>query len=563
MIQPTQAKQKAAKKVGVLLLGLVFSASCQMTVPAGEASIQTQSGTPENAHVNYQDVVGDDVVELDLSDASHINLDDLNDSESVIVALYSFSNNSQSNSFQIDENNSTELSFSKTAHPDSTSQGETNLTESFHGKLNDWEGDLNLSHKHESSDLQFANLSVNEGSTRKFKVLNSFSNSSSYESISAVLLYSGKFFNYYVDSRDLNVLTQDDVRELSQTFEEIVPLERDLFGKESDVDGDGKFNIVSSQVVNRLTQGGAGFVTGFFLATDLYDSSQYSISNQTEVIYTMVPDPDGTYGTSVAKSFAVNNIIKGVLPHEFQHLISYNQHVFVNGGFAEESWLNEGLSHLAEDLTSVVEKNELGLSHYESQNSTVEYSDNFMAGYGKENPSRVSSYLAQVSNVCFTCGSTLSQRGGAYLFVKHLYESAEQNQYAQLSSGKELIRYLLDTRLRGIDNVVNAVFDSSDESLFKELMSDFTLKLYFAGSDSVDEQYDYVGIDLRGLAYDNRGTFLNGPSIQTVDSLPFVDTLSGSSVSFIEIPKSVLQENSDVLSIVKGSSSDVGAFLIQ
>ena len=225
--------------------------------------------------------------------------------------------------------------------------------------------------------------------------------------------------------------------------------------------------------------------------------------------------------------------------------------------------MNEGLSHLAEDLTSVVEKNELGLSHYESQNSTVEYSDNFMAGYGKENPSRVSSYLAQVSNVCFTCGSTLSQRGGAYLFVKHLYESAEQNQYAQLSSGKELIRYLLDTRLRGIDNVVNAVFDSSDESLFKELMSDFTLKLYFAGSDSVDEQYDYVGIDLRGLAYDNRGTFLNGPSIQTVDSLPFVDTLSGSSVSFIEIPKSVLQENSDVLSIVKGSSSDVGAFLIQ
>ena len=36
--------------------------------------------------------------------------------------------------------------------------------------------------------------------------------------------------------------------------------------------------------------------------------------------------------------------------HEFQHMISFNQHVLVRGGNAEETWLNEGLSSFAEEL---------------------------------------------------------------------------------------------------------------------------------------------------------------------------------------------------------------------
>jgi len=36
--------------------------------------------------------------------------------------------------------------------------------------------------------------------------------------------------------------------------------------------------------------------------------------------------------------------------HEFQHMISFNQHVLVRGGDAEVLWLNEGFSHYAEEL---------------------------------------------------------------------------------------------------------------------------------------------------------------------------------------------------------------------
>jgi hypothetical protein len=36
--------------------------------------------------------------------------------------------------------------------------------------------------------------------------------------------------------------------------------------------------------------------------------------------------------------------------HEFQHMISFNQHVLLRGGRSEDTWLNEGLSHFAEEL---------------------------------------------------------------------------------------------------------------------------------------------------------------------------------------------------------------------
>jgi hypothetical protein len=38
--------------------------------------------------------------------------------------------------------------------------------------------------------------------------------------------------------------------------------------------------------------------------------------------------------------------------HEFQHMISYNQHVLIRGGATEQNWLNEGLSMFAEELAA-------------------------------------------------------------------------------------------------------------------------------------------------------------------------------------------------------------------
>jgi hypothetical protein len=75
-------------------------------------------------------------------------------------------------------------------------------------------------------------------------------------------------------------------------------------------------------------------------------SSQF---NHGEVFYSIVADPDSTL--SCAHSRAE---VKGLTPvtftHEFQHMISFVQHVVVHGGQSEEGWLDEGLSKYAEEI---------------------------------------------------------------------------------------------------------------------------------------------------------------------------------------------------------------------
>jgi hypothetical protein len=65
------------------------------------------------------------------------------------------------------------------------------------------------------------------------------------------------------------------------------------------------------------------------------------------VFYSAVPDP------SIPVCFgkaSMQRRLGGTFIHEFQHMISYNRHVLLGGGEAEETWLNEGLSHFAEEL---------------------------------------------------------------------------------------------------------------------------------------------------------------------------------------------------------------------
>ena len=62
-----------------------------------------------------------------------------------------------------------------------------------------------------------------------------------------------------------------------------------------------------------------------------------------------MPDPGNRAATS-RKSDATNAFLPPTFIHEFQHMISFNQHVLVRGGTAEDTWLNEGLSHFAEEL---------------------------------------------------------------------------------------------------------------------------------------------------------------------------------------------------------------------
>ncbi len=139
------------------------------------------------------------------------------------------------------------------------------------------------------------------------------------------------------------------------------------FGTPSDIDGNQRVLVLFTNKVNEFsaarTDGSdAALVTGFFLPTDLADSGDGSkggagevcgASNEAEVLWLIAPDPDGSTGEQELTVEEATQIARSTGSHEFQHLLNLGNRLFeAGGGFndAEETWLDEGLSHVAEEI---------------------------------------------------------------------------------------------------------------------------------------------------------------------------------------------------------------------
>jgi hypothetical protein len=515
---------------------------------SGERSLSTTSTSSNetDAGSSFEDPVGGNIQQLSVDGSdSEIDLSDIAEDEEVVVVLYSYNDSSSNETFEVGSSiNEDSVSTSM-----SLTDGDNTIldvTDEFHSMLRASESEFEDEPlPEENEQLNSSILFASVGSSKSFKVLNSFSSSSSYDSVTAELRYQTEYFNIYVDERDDDAMSDSDIEELAENFADMIPLEQDYFGDESDINNDGRFDCLFTRTVNELGASQGGIVTGFFYAVDLFDDSTYSISNEKEVIYLMVPDDDGDHGTAISDEFALVNILPGVLVHEYQHMINFNQHYFVEDGSAEEGWMNEGLSHLAEDIYSA-------------------NSNDFMEGVGLENPARVSSYLSDISDICFSCGTSLSQRGGSYLFLRFLYDQAELGNLSNVADGKSLLQGLLSTSERGVDNIVNVVSGTSDTDAFKELLGRFSLAVYLSGTGyDDDDSLIFNSIDLRSVQDDNRGTVLSGPAIQSVTSLPFNDSLQGNSITYLQISGSTILEEGGTLSLDFGSGSDYGAYLIR
>jgi hypothetical protein len=110
--------------------------------------------------------------------------------------------------------------------------------------------------------------------------------------------------------------------------------------------------VLLTQKVNELSpdcNSSGRVILGYFFGADLLPrSSRNPGSNEAEVFYGLVPDP-GNAACTIPLAEA-NSRLPTTFIHEFQHMISFNQHVLVRNGTAEDTWLNEGLSHFAEEL---------------------------------------------------------------------------------------------------------------------------------------------------------------------------------------------------------------------
>lgn len=168
------------------------------------------------------------------------------------------------------------------------------------------------------------------------------------------------------DTTNPPAFTQADYQDILSSFETIVaPSNIAAFGGHTDIDNNQKIIIFYTIEVNRLTDPGSGsFVGGFFFSRDLFPRTgevttpsgkrlqACAGSNAAEMFYMLAPDPAGTINNNPRSTEFVKRTTAGTIAHEYQHLINASRRLYVTpaAAFPEEVWLDEGLSHIAEEL---------------------------------------------------------------------------------------------------------------------------------------------------------------------------------------------------------------------
>ncbi|MES2178165.1 MAG: Ig-like domain-containing protein [Gemmatimonadota bacterium] len=226
--------------------------------------------------------------------------------------------------------------------------------------------------------------------------------------------------------------TTANYQRFAATFDTLVyPLDAGAFGAPSDIDANGRVAIIFTRIVNEMVTSQSGyFVGGFFNPRDLLPrvaavtADNCPGSNEGEMFYMVVPAPGaGINGVTHTVGF-VDSLTMGIIAHEFQHLINFSRRSFVNTTATdyEEVWLNEGLSHIAEELLYYRES---GLSPRLNLNDNDIRIVNrptygFWKGDAASNFSRFLSYLRAPSvNSPIANGDDLATRGATWSFLRY------------------------------------------------------------------------------------------------------------------------------------------------
>lgn len=258
---------------------------------------------------------------------------------------------------------------------------------------------------------------------------------------------------------------------IATTFDTLVdPLDRAAFGDPTDIDGNSRVVIFYTRVVNELTPAeGEGVVEGFFNPRDLFPKTATgglqgcAGSNVAEMFYLIVPDPTGSINGNVRTKANVQLSTISVVTHEYQHLINSSRRLYVNdANDFEEVWLNEGLSHIAEELlfyrtSGLVPRSNLNAGTITASQQRVDaFNQHQIGNFGRynlflERPERSAPYAQNDS---------LSNRGAIWSFLRYAADR-------KASSDGTIWQQLVNSKTAGIPNL-NAVFGTDIIPWFRD-----------------------------------------------------------------------------------------------
>ena len=292
-----------------------------------------------------------------------------------------------------------------------------------------------------------------------------------------------------------DVLTEADYRSFGESFDTLVwRIGTENFGEPSDVDKNGRVVMFFTRAVNELTADGAGsYVAGFFYNRDLFQKSGSNAcagSNVAEMFYMMVADPAGTINGNPRTRNFIRGATVGVLAHEFQHLINDSRRLYVSKAPVwEETWLNEGLSHVAEELTffsaaGVGPGQNLGSEIFLNPRVHDAYSR-----YAADNVERLVSFLEDPARTSVMGEDELGTRGAAWAFLRYAADRMPGPDAGVWNA-------LTNSRTQGLANL-SAVLGANP----RDWMADWGTAVYAddAGLASLDPRYQQPSWNFRAL----------------------------------------------------------------
>jgi hypothetical protein len=259
--------------------------------------------------------------------------------------------------------------------------------------------------------------------------------------------------------------TDAEYASFATTFDTLInPLDVNAFGNPTDIDGNGKIIILFTKEVNKLTpRGSQGVVGGFFFERDLFphtgtsDFQGCAGSNQAEMFYVMVPDPNAVFSDARSKS-GVLNLTVSTLAHEYQHLINASRRMYVNDADDfEQVWLNEGLSHIAEELlyyrlSGKAPRQNIGVNDIAVNSATQAVYFNNQG----DNLSRFEIFLEQPNTTgVYSNNDSLQTRGATWNLLRYLADHRSGT-----SSDADTWKLLDNSRTTGLTNLAS-VFGSN------------------------------------------------------------------------------------------------------
>ncbi|MEO7040465.1 MAG: hypothetical protein ABI446_14390 [Gemmatimonadaceae bacterium] len=344
------------------------------------------------------------------------------------------------------------------------------------------------------------------GSSTTFKVRNSLTGSGTSLD-TAVLKYSGTHLLIYVSKNapgpgnGVNGFSDAQISAFGNTFDlDLYSIDVATFGAPTDIDNNGRVIVLLSPLINKLTDRTVcttqGYIAGFFDATDLLPVQFPAASNGEEIFYALVPDPSATFSCEHSIA-AVEQLTPATFIHEFQHMISFGQHSIIRGGNEEDPWLNEGLSHIAEELGSRYYENRFPAptGRTDPGQAFPDSSQGFITGdlynsyhFLLSTLSPDTSDKPSVSNWGNGDG-TLVQRGGVWLFLRWLGDQQDSLVYGRLDQ----------TSNTGLANI-----QAASGTAFATLFGEFALALYTDSlpgipRSSIPAAYRFTSRNLRAL----------------------------------------------------------------